>query len=223
MDGWTLLGLRDAVAGARFVLSRPRLASLILVKAGWGIAGAITLLLTLFGQRVYPLAGSPEMGVSFLYVARAVGVGLGPVLARRIARDQPERMRRLIGWAFVLPACCYLLFAVTRDPWIAAFLIVVSHLGGSTVWVFSTVLLQREVPDEFRGRTFATELGLATATYSVSTFVYGWILDAGGLSLRQAVVAVALSLLVPALLWGASLRRSRRGSRFELDRVGDPD
>ena len=82
----------------------------------------------------------------------------------------------------------------------------------STVWAFSTVLLQREVPDAFRGRTFATELGLATATYSVSTFLFGWVIDRGILSLRQATVAVALSLLLPALLWMASGRRLRRAA-----------
>lgn len=216
-DLWTLLGAREAVAGARFVLSRPGLPSLILVKAGWGFAGAITLLLTLFGQRVYPLAGSPEIGVSFLYVARAVGVGLGPLLSRRFARDDSGRMRLLIGWSFLLSAVCYLLFAAARDPWTGALLVVVAHLGGSTVWVFSTVLLQREVPDDFRGRTFATELGLATATYSVSTFFFGWVLDRGLLSLRQATVAVALSLLPPALLWGANLRRLRRAPLPEAE------
>jgi MFS family permease len=216
-DLWTLLGLREVLAGARFVFSRPGLPSLILVKAGWGIAGAITLILTLYGQSVYSLAGSPEIGVSFLYVARAAGVGLGPLIARRLARDDPGRMRRLIGWSFLLASACYLLFASARDPWTGAALVVLSHIGGSTVWVFSTVLLQKEVPDEFRGRTFATELGLATATYSISTFLFGWALDGGLLSLRQATVALALSLLLPGLLWLASLRRLGRPRLPEAD------
>ena len=43
------------------------------------------LLLTVFGQTVYPLRGSPELGVALLYLARALGTGLGPILARRLA------------------------------------------------------------------------------------------------------------------------------------------
>jgi hypothetical protein len=35
-----------------------------------------------------------------------------------------------------------------------------AHFGRSTLWVFSTVLLQLEVPDQFRGRVFSAELAL---------------------------------------------------------------
>ena len=37
-----------------------------------------------------------------------------------------------------------------------------AHFGGAILWVFSTVLLQLEVPDRFRGRVFAAELALVT-------------------------------------------------------------
>jgi MFS family permease len=210
LDFWTVTGLRDVTEGASYVLARPRLAAVLLIKTGWGIAGGITLLLTVFGQQVYPLAGSPELGVTLLYLARALGTGLGPVLGRRIMGDDPDRIRRLLTFAFLLPAGCYLLFALTRDPWSAAFLVTTAHLGGSTLWVFSTLLLQREVPDALRGRIFAAELGLATLAFSVSTFVYGHLVDLPGSSPRRVVAIMAVSLLIPASFWAATERFLRR-------------
>jgi hypothetical protein len=46
--------------------------------------------------------------------------------------------------------------------WVAALCVLCAHFGGSILWVFSTVLLQMEVPDRFRGRVFATELAFVT-------------------------------------------------------------
>ena len=70
---------------------------------GWGIAGAITVLLTLFGERVYAIGGRPDLGVALLFVARAVGTGIGPLLARRfIVNESPANMRWLLGTVFSL-------------------------------------------------------------------------------------------------------------------------
>jgi hypothetical protein len=53
---------------------------------------------------------------------------------------------------------------------VAALCVLVAHLGGSILWVFSTVLLQMEVPDRFRGRVFSVELALMTITLSISSY-----------------------------------------------------
>ena len=41
------------------------------------------------------------------------------------------------------------------------------------LWVYSSVMLQRMVPNRFLGRVMSTDLGLATLTISLSTWVYG--------------------------------------------------
>ena len=48
------------------------------VKAGWGLAGGVLLLLTIFGQRVFPVGGSTAAGIGVLYGARGIGAALGP-------------------------------------------------------------------------------------------------------------------------------------------------
>src|SRR5207249_4072856 len=48
-----LMGITDLIEGVRYVRQRPHVAALMLVKAGWGLAGGVLLLLTIFGQRVF--------------------------------------------------------------------------------------------------------------------------------------------------------------------------
>src|SRR5580765_3521493 len=73
-----LSGIGDLVEGIGYVRQRSHVAALMLVKTGWGLAGGVLLLLTIFGQRVFPLAGGSAGGIGVLYAARGVGAGLGP-------------------------------------------------------------------------------------------------------------------------------------------------
>ena len=57
--------------GLRFIVGRPPVATVILVKAGWGIAGSATLFLSLFGERFFAIAGRPDLGVALMLAARA--------------------------------------------------------------------------------------------------------------------------------------------------------
>ncbi len=206
LDWATLTGARDLAEGARYVAERPQVAALMLLKSGWGLAGGISLLLTLFGERIYPIGGRPDLGISALYMARALGTGIGPVLSRRLTAELSARMRRLLGGAFAWGALWYALFAAVHHPALAFLCVVVAHFGGSIVWVDSTVLLQRMVPDEFRGRVFAAEMGLVTLMLAASTWVYGEVAAAGA-DLRLLAGALAASLLIPAALWTVARRR----------------
>jgi MFS family permease len=233
VDWLTITGLRDFGAGMRFIAGCPEVATVIFAKTGWGIAGAITLFLTLFGERDYAVLGRPDLGVALLYLARAVGTGIGPVLARRFVTDEsPPTMRRLLGLAFLWPAAWYVVFAFVHDPATAAIAVVLAHFGGSVLWVYSTVLLQRMVPNEYLGRVMSTDLGLATLTISASIFVYGELADVPGADLRSLVLWLALTLLLPAVAWLVASKRwpvgLRCGTGMEEppppgDRAGAPD
>jgi hypothetical protein len=82
---------------------------------------------------------------------------------------------------------------------------VLGHCGGSTVWVFSTTLLQLNTDDRFRGRVFSAELGLSMVTLAVGAYVTGFLID-HGIDPRQVAIAVGLLMLVPAALWSRAMR-----------------
>src|SRR6185436_14630427 len=109
-------------------------------------------------------------GIGVLYGARGIGAGLGPIALRWIIGQQPAALRRAIAPAFFTVGIFYVALAAAPSLWIAALCVLCAHFGGSILWVFSTVLLQLEVPDRFRGRVFAVELALVTLVTSASSY-----------------------------------------------------
>jgi hypothetical protein len=196
-----LSGISDLVEGARYVRQRTHVAALMLVKAGWGLAGGVLLLLTIFGQRVFPLGAGSAAGIGVLYGARGVGAGLGPIALRWILGQEPRRLRRTIGPAYFIVGIFYVALAAAPTLWIAALCVLFAHFGGSILWVFSTVLLQLEVPDRFRGRVFAAELALVTLMSSASSYWTGHQLDRAGWSPRTLSFALGTMFCVPGVLW----------------------
>jgi MFS transporter len=196
-----LVGITDLVEGIRYVRRHSHVAALMCVKAGWGLAGGVLLLLTVFGQRVFPLAGGSAAGIGVLYGARGVGAGLGPIALRWILGQQPITLRRAIGPAFFVVGVFYVALAWAPSLSAAALCVLWAHFGGSILWVFSTVLLQLEVPDRFRGRVFAAELGLVTVVSSLSSYWTAVGLDRAGWSPRSLSLALGILFCVPGAVW----------------------
>jgi MFS family permease len=196
-----LTGVTDLIDGVRYVRQHSHVAALMFVKAGWGLAGGVLLLLTIFGQRVFPLVGGSAAGIGVLYAARGIGAGLGPIALRWIIGQQPRRLRRAIGPAYFVVGVFYVALAWAPTLWVAALCVLCAHFGGSILWVFSTVLLQMEVPDRFRGRVFATELALVTLMSSASSYWTGRQLDRAGWSPRTLAFLLGIMFCVPGTLW----------------------
>lgn len=202
VKGWrAVTGVADLVEGLAFVRSSRHVSALMFVKAGWGLAGGVLLLLAIFGQRVFPVAGSTAAGIGVLYGARGIGAGLGPMALRWILGQTPTTMRRAIGPAYFIVGGFYVALAAAGSLPIAALCVLLAHFGGSVLWVFSTVLLQMEVPDAFRGRVFAAELALVTLTSSISSYVTAYALDNLGAPPRTLSLALGLAFAVPGVLW----------------------
>ena len=89
--------------------------------------------------------------------------------------------------------------------WVACLFVVLAHCGGSTVWVFSTTLLQMNTDDRFRGRVFAADFGLCMLTIAIGAYVCGRFLDVGA-SPRAVATATGLLMLIPAGLWAWAMR-----------------
>jgi MFS family permease len=207
-----LTGIPDLLEGLTYVRHRSHVAALMFVKAGWGLAGGILLLLTVFGQRVFPVGGSTAAGIGVLYGARGIGAAMGPIALRWILGQSPRMLRRAIGPAYFIVGIFYVGLAWAPTLPIAAFCVLCAHFGGSILWVFSTVLLQMEVPDRFRGRVFAAELALVTLMSSVSSYWTGYELDRAGWSPRTMALTLGLMFCVPGTSWLIILSRWRESA-----------
>lgn len=196
-----LTGITDLVDGLRYVRSRSHVAALMFVKAGWGLAGGVLLLLTIFGQQVFPVGGSTAAGIGVLYGARGIGAALGPIALRWLLGHEPRALRRTIGPSYFMIGLFYVALAWAPNLPLAAICVLLAHFAGSVLWVFSTVLLQMEVPDRFRGRVFSVELALVTLFSSISSYWTGYELDTAGWSPRTMAFALGAMFCVPGTLW----------------------
>ena len=207
-----LLDYSPLLAGLRYVRRDARLFATVLVKTGLAQMGVSWVLFTVMGQRVFPLRWpglEPQrgavLGMSFLMGARGVGALFGPLGAARWAGHRESRLRLGILFGFLAVALGYGVLGIAGSLWAACFWVVLGHCGGSTVWVFSTTLLQLNTEDKFRGRVFSAELGLSMLTLAVGAYLAGSLIDRG-IEPRTVAVGTGLAMLDPASLWAWMLR-----------------
>jgi hypothetical protein len=210
--------------GVRYVRQHPRLRAAVFAKAGELMIGPSWVLFTVMGLRYFPvhLRGiDPEraavLGMSLLLGARGIGAVLGPLIAARWAGDSGSRLSLGILLGYLGVALGYGLLGGAPNVWLACLCVMLAHCGGSTVWVFSTTLLQLNTEDRFRGRVFAADLGFSMLTIAVGAYTCGVFLDSGH-SARTIASATGLLMLVPAGLWFLSMRR--RSPVEEVSSVG---
>jgi MFS family permease len=200
------LGITQTIEGARYVKDRPRVLALLLVKPAWGLGGGILTLLAVFGEKIFPVGKSAATGIGVLFAARGIGTAVGPIVARRISGEGKKRMQVSIGIAFLIGGAFYMAFGWATSFVLALLVLGLAHTGGSILWVFSTVLLQRGVEDNFRGRVFAAELALLTLTMAISNYATGELLDRFGLSARTVAIVIGALFVLPGVAWFVSER-----------------
>ena len=207
--------------GIRYIRSHPTLLPAVFAKAGEFMIGPSWVIFTVMGAREFAVhgrgidaAGGAMLGMSILLGGRGLGALVGPLVGARWAGERDGRLRLGILLGYLTVAIGYSLLGVSRSVWMAAACALVAHAGGSTVWVFSTTLLQLHTEDRFRGRVFAADLGLASLTFAITAYMAGRFLDAG-ITVRTLAVSTGLLMLIPAIVlaWVLHSRRTVAVSR----------
>jgi MFS family permease len=200
--------------GIGYVWRDPRLRTTILVKAGLGLMGANWVLLPIFGERIFPIhrAGfnhrqAGMLGMSLLMACRGVGAIIGPVVSGYWTVGKKNRMRLGILFGYLAAAAGYLTLGHAGGLAVACAGIILGHAGGSTLWVFSSTLLQLQTEDRFRGRVFSAEWALSVLTMSLSSYSAGVLIDRN-VAAATVASATGLVVLIPAVLWGITLARA---------------
>ena len=173
----------------------------------WSIAGAVSVLLAVLGEEKYAFGGREMLGVSVLFVARGVGTGLGPIIARAISKSDPKRMENLITFGYGLGAGFYMVLPFFDHIGMVLLCIVCAHIGGATIWVFSTIRLQQLVPTQIRGRVFSLEQAAFLAMYILSTGGYSWCLDHLSWSVENTLGIMGATLLLPMIVWMVRMQK----------------
>jgi len=209
-----LVDYSSVIEGVRYVRRDRRLSATVFAKAGELMVGPSWVLFTIMGQRYFPVRwGGMDaergmlLGMSLLLGARGLGALFGPLLSARWAGQSDRRLRMGILFGYLVVAVGYGALGFAGSVWLACACIVLAHCGGSTIWVFSTTLLQLHTEDRFRGRVFAADLAFCMITLAAGAYVCGRFLD-WGVSARVVASVVGGLMLIPAALWAwAGLER----------------
>jgi hypothetical protein len=213
-----LVDFSPVLEGIRYIRSHRTLLPAVFAKAGELMVGPSWVIFTVMGAREFAVhgrgidaAGGAMLGMSILLGGRGLGALAGPLISARWAGASDRRLRLGILFGYLTIAIGYGVLGASRSVWMAAACAMLAHMGGSTVWVFSTTLLQLNTEDRFRGRVFAADLGLGSLTFAVTAYLAGLFLDAG-ISVRTVATGTGVLMLVPAaiLAWALGLGRTGR-------------
>src|SRR5438270_12174125 len=176
------------------------------------VIGPSWVVFTVMGQRDFPVRWhgidaqrGAMLGMSLLMGARGIGAMLGPLLSAPWVGHFERRLRLAILVGYLAEALGYAALGKAGALWLACLCVVVAHCGGSSVWVFSTTLLQLNTDDRFRGRVFAADLGFSMLTIAVGAYLAGLFLD-WGVAARTVASAAGLLMLLPAVSWACAMR-----------------
>ncbi|MGA3087379.1 MAG: MFS transporter [Terriglobales bacterium] len=214
-----LVDFSPIVAGVRYVRAHVRLRSTVFLKFGNLIVGPGWVLFTVMGQNEFAIRWrgmAPErgafLGMSLLLGARGLGALLGPLLTASWAGHWRHRLEVAIFWGYLAAAAGYALLGISGHLWQACLCVALAHSGSSIVWVFSTTLLQMQSDDKFRGRVFAADMGLCMFTIAAGAYLAGRFVD-WGFAARNVASVAGMLMLIPAGLWGMSVRSRAAESR----------
>ena len=213
-----LVDFSPILEGIRYIRAHRILLPAVFAKAGELMVGPSWVIFTVMGAQEFAIhgrginaAGGAMLGMSILLGGRGLGALFGPLLGARWAGRSDHRLRVGILFGYLTIALGYSALGVSRTVWMAAACAMLAHAGGSTVWVFSTTLLQLHTDDRFRGRVFSADLGLASLTFASTSYLCGRFLDSG-YSVRTVATAVGFAMLVPAALLALALRSRARNA-----------
>jgi MFS family permease len=193
--------LADARVGAAHLLGDGLLRALAAAQLLAALSAGATSALLVVLARDHLHTG--RQGYGMLLGAIGAGAAAGPWLLVRILR-QPRRHEVVFG-AFALRGAVDLVLATVRSLPAAAGALAAYGLGTSTGTVTFNALLQAHVPDELRGRVFAS-FDLLWQTGRLASIALGG-LAADRLGIR-AVYYLAGLLLLAAALSGTTIGRT---------------
>jgi hypothetical protein len=184
----------------RYIGHRPKVLALVTVKSAVGLGnGVLTVFPLLAG-----MFGIGGVGTGLLFAVRGAGALIGPLMMRRVLT---HKSWLLPGLAISMSAYGLAYLGVSVSQWfpLVLALVFVAHLAGGTNWVISNYALQNEVPDQLRGRVFATDMMLATLAISVSQLVAGALVDV--VEPRVLIAGCGTVTIVYALGWRLATRK----------------
>jgi len=138
--------VRATVETVRYARRDHRVLALLAVKAGFGIAAGVLVLISVFATTEF---AAGEIGIGILMAARGIGALIGPFLGRWLAGADDRHLFAAIGIALAVFGFGYATLGFMPSLLLAAPAVAIAHLGGGAQWTLSSYGLQRIDPIGF--------------------------------------------------------------------------
>ena len=157
----------EYVEGLRYMRATPLIFGIAMVNVGWATGGgAAQILFSLFGEVVFRRGPA---GIGVIWGCAGIGLlfggAIGHWLGHRLSFDG---YKRTIIICYILHGGTYVLFSQMQAYWAALLFIALSRAAVAVSSVLNFSELLRHVPNQFRGRVFATIESLTWSVMMVS-------------------------------------------------------
>jgi MFS family permease len=199
---WISTAFSNIKRGWLRIRMQPALFRIVFAKASWNIAGGglAGVYLVLLGADVKGFGAA--FGFGLFFFARGVGTGLGPILARTLFVNE-ERWPALVGYLIVLSGLFYALVGLSLSfgLWLTVCLVILAHCASGANWVLSTIMMQRWVEDEVRGRVFSTDMLILSVAFSCSTSMAGYLMESTSLTIQQGILMFSSLMVISGIVF----------------------
>ncbi|KAL4425671.1 hypothetical protein ABPG75_009687 [Micractinium tetrahymenae] len=200
-------GARATAEGWQYVSSPANrdVAALVMMKCAAALVwGAVDILNVWFSEmpEMQDL-GDASATLGFIFAAVGVGCFVGPVALNAVVPPHTRALRWGVAASYCLFATGLLVMLLAPTIWLVLASSVVRSMGSAALWVYSTLLMQKRVPNDFLGRMSAVESAGFTIAETLSSMFGGTAFDVLQLTLQQLLLILTAAALVEAAGWCA--------------------
>ena len=183
--------------GWKRIIGEKRLLRIVFAKSSWNIAGGglAGVFLVVAGSDIDGFGMALGFGIFFF--ARGVVTGIGPIAARALLTNE-ERWPVMVGLLVMLSGAFYFLVGWTLGVslFLTISLVMLAHAASGANWVLSTILTQKWVEDEVRGRVFSMDMLLMSLAFSLSSATAGYLLEEQYFTLKNGFLIFSVMMMI---------------------------
>jgi len=199
-------GVGAAWEGWQYITSKDNrdVAALVLMKGCGSVTwGAVDVLNVRFSELPDLQIGDGPTTLGLIFAVVGTGCFLGPVILNAVVRPQPRPLLWACAASFILLFLGTLMMSLAHTMKLVLAATFVRSVGSSTLWIYSTLLLQLRTPNSILGRISAVEMAWYTVAEAGSSVFGGAAEDVFVMTASQTAGVLAGVAGVLAAGWVA--------------------
>uniref|UniRef100_A0A7S1KQT8 Uncharacterized protein n=1 Tax=Percolomonas cosmopolitus TaxID=63605 RepID=A0A7S1KQT8_9EUKA len=198
------------IYGVVFLATNPFLLTVALAKAFQSsIWGTLDIVIIIFSSGRYRMLDNPAVFMSVVRACMGLTSGVSPVLLERIVKPTSAlAMRRTLSFSHLLMSLGMLItFLATFFGYYVGIVFFIGGAatlayGGGMVWVYSTIILQKNSPENYVGRIMSFDMGFAAGAIECgSAVLVGFLIDFTSVSMDIIIAILMGFTLMVTIFW----------------------